>query len=147
MDLWGTTFLMCPPMAVPLYLSESLLIRTPLRLDSVQFSQSSPTLSDPRHCSMPGFPVPHQLPELSQTYVHPVGDRPLLLLLSIFPSIRGFSSESVLHIQWPKDWSFSFSMSPSNDYSGLISFRMDCLDLLSVQGTRKNLFQHHSCYK
>ena len=70
--------------------------------------------------------------------------RPLLLLPSIFPSIRVFSNESVLHIRWPKYWSFSFSISPSNEYSGLISFRMDWLDLLAVQGTLKSLFQCHS---
>ena len=81
-------------------------------------------------CSTPGFPVHHQLPEL----VPP----------SIFPSIRVFSSESVLRIRWPKDWSFSFSFSPSNEYSGLISFRMDWLDLLAVQETLKSLLQHHS---
>ena len=69
---------------------------------------------------------------------------PLLYLPSIFPSIRVFSNESVLHIRWPKYWSFSFSISPSNEYSGLISFRMDWLDLLSVQGTLKSLLQHHS---
>ena len=70
--------------------------------------------------------------------------RPLLLLPSIFPSIRGFSNESALHIRWPKYWSFSFSISPSNEYAGLISFRMDWLDLLAVQGTLKSLLQHHS---
>ena len=70
--------------------------------------------------------------------------RPLLLLPSIFPSIRVFSNESVLHIGWPKYWSFSFSISPSNEYSGLISFRMGWLDLLAVQGTLKSLLQHHS---
>ena len=69
---------------------------------------------------------------------------PLLLPPSIFPSIRVFSDESALHIRWPKYWSFSFSISPSNEYSGLISFRMDCLDLLAVQGTLKSLFQHQS---
>ena len=69
---------------------------------------------------------------------------PLLLLPSVFPSIRVFSSESVLHIRWPKCWSFSFSISPSNEYSGLISFRMDWLDLLEVKGTLKSLLQHHS---
>ena len=69
---------------------------------------------------------------------------PLLLLPSIFPSIRAFSSESVLHIRWPKYWSFSFSISPSTEYSGLISFRMDWLDLLADQGTLKSLLQHHS---
>ena len=70
--------------------------------------------------------------------------RPLLLPPSIFPSIRVFSNESVFHIRWPKDWSFSFNISPSNEYSGLISFRMAWLDLLAVQGTLKNLLQHHS---
>ena len=70
--------------------------------------------------------------------------RPLLLLPSIFPSIGGFSIESVLHIRWPKYWSFSFSISPSSEYSGLISFRMDLLDLLAVQGSHKSLLQHHS---
>ena len=69
---------------------------------------------------------------------------PLLLLSSIFPSIRGFSSESVLLIRWPKYWSFSFSISPSNEYSGPVSFRMDWFDLLAVQGTLKSLFQHHN---
>ena len=70
--------------------------------------------------------------------------RPLLLLPSIFPSIKVFSNESVLHIRWPKYWSFSFSISPSNEYSGLIFFRMDWLDLLAVQGSLKSLLQHHS---
>ena len=69
---------------------------------------------------------------------------PLLLLPSIFPSIRGFSNESALHIRWPKYWSFSFNISPSNGHPGLISFRMDWLDLLAVQGTLKSLLQHHS---
>ena len=69
--------------------------------------------------------------------------RPLILLPSVFPSIRAFSNKSVLHIRWPKYWSFSFSISPSNEYSGLISFRMDWLDLLAVQGTLKGLLQHH----
>jgi len=94
--------------------------------------------------SMPGLPVHHQLPELAQTHVHEVSDatqpsypHPLLLLPSVFPRIRVFSSELVLHIRWPKYWSFSFSISPSNEYSGLISFRMDWLDLLVVQGTLK----------
>ena len=104
-------------------------------------------------CSTPGLPVHHQLSELTQTHVHRVSDaiqpshplsRALLLLPSIFPSIRVFSSESVLHIRWPKDWSFSFSISPSKEYSGLISFRMTWLDLLAVQGTLKSLLQHHS---
>ena len=102
--------------------------------------------------STPGLPVHHQLPESTQTHVHQVGDainhlilcRPLLLLPSIPPSIRVFSNESVLRIRWTKYWSFSFSISPSNEYSGLISFRMDWLDLLAAQGTLKSLLQHHS---
>ena len=102
--------------------------------------------------STPGFPVHHQLPELTQTHVHRVSDaiqlsylcHPLLLLPSIFPSIRVFSNESVPCIRGPKNWSFSFSISPSNEYSGLISFRMDWLDLLAVQGTLKSLLRHHS---
>ena len=75
---------------------------------------------------------------------HLIFCRPLLLPPSIFPSIRVFSSESVLHIRWPKYWSFSFRISPSNEYSGVISFRMDWFDLLAVQGTLKSLLQHHS---
>ena len=101
---------------------------------------------------MPGFPVHHQLLEFTQTHVHRVGDAippsyPLLSLFlppSIFPSIRVFSNESVLHIRWPKYWSFSLNISPSYEHSGLISFRMDWLDLLAVQGTFKSLLQHHS---
>ena len=96
-------------------------------------------------CSMPGFPVHHQLSELAQTHVHQLSDLilccPHLLLPSIFPSIRVFSNESVLCIRWPKYW--SFSISPSNEYSGLISFRIDWFDLLAVQGTLKSLPQHH----
>ena len=103
-------------------------------------------------CSMLGFPVLHHLPELTQNHVHWVSDAiqhlilccPLLLPPSIFPSIRIFSSESVLHIRCPKCWSFSFSISPSNEYSGLISFRMDWFDLLAVQGIPKGLLQHYS---
>ena len=97
-------------------------------------------------CSMPGFPVYHQLPELAQTHVHRVGDaiQPLLLLPSIFPSIRVFSNELALCIRWPKLWSLSFNISPSNEYSGLISLRIDWFDLLAVQGTLKSLLQHHS---
>ena len=100
--------------------------------------------------SAPGFPVHHQLLEFTQTHVHWVGDaiQPSHPLLSpspcIFPSIRVFSNESVLCIRWPKHWSFSSSISPSNEHSGLISFRMDWLDLLGVQGTLKSLHQHHS---
>ena len=94
---------------------------------------------------MPGFLVHHQLPELAQTRVHPAGDaiQPSHPLSSIFPSIGVFSNESVLLIRWRKYWSFSFSISPSNDYSRLIFFRIDWFDLLAVQGRLKGLLQHH----
>ena len=103
-------------------------------------------------CSTPGFPVHHQLPESALIYVHWVGNaihhlilcRPLLLWPSIFPSIRVFSNESILQIRWPRYWNFSFSICLSDKYSGLISFRMDWLDLLAVQGTPKSLLQHCS---
>ena len=120
----------------------------------VQFSsvaQLCPTLCDPTDCSTPGLPADHQLPEFTQTYVHWVDaaiqpSHPLLPLLlpSIFPSIRVFSNESTLCIRWPKYWSFSFNISPSNEHPGLITFRMDWLDLLAVQGTLKSLLQNHS---
>ena len=123
-------------------------------ISSIQFisvTQSCPTLCDLMDCSTPGFPVHHQLPELTQTYVHQGGHaiqylilcHPLLLPPSIFPSIRVFSNEPVLRIRWPKYWSFSFNISPFNEYSGLISFRMDWLDLLEVQRTLKSVLQHH----
>ena len=103
-------------------------------------------------CSMSGFPVHHQLLEFTQIHVHRVSDaiqpsHPLsspFLAPSIFPRIKVFSDESVLCIRWPKDWSVIFNISPSNEHTGLISFRMDWLDLLAVQGTLKSLFQHHS---
>ena len=124
-------------------------LRTLVELSSV--TQSCLTLFDPMDCSMPGVPAYYQFLELAQTHVHRVGDAnhlilccPLLLLPSIFPSIRVFSNEEALHIRWPKYWSFSFSISPSNKYSGLISFRIDWFDLLAVQGTLKSLLQHHS---
>ena len=120
----------------------------------LQFSsvaQSCPTFCDPMDCSTPGFPGHHQLSELAQLIFvellmpsnHLILCCPLLLLPSAFPSIRVFSSESVLCIRWPKYWIFGFNISPSNEYSGLISFRMDWLDLLAVQGTLKNLLQQH----
>ena len=99
------------------------------------------------NCSTPGFPVLHHLPEFSQLMIpsnHLILCNPLLLLPSIFPSIRIFSGESAHRIRWPKYWSFSCSISPSNEYSGLISFRIDWFDLLAVQGTLKSLLQHHS---
>ena len=115
-------------------------------------AQSCLTLCDPMDCSTPGFPVHQQLPELTQTHVYQVSDAiqpshplsapsPLAFNLS---SIRVFSSESVFHIRWSKYWSFSFSISPSKEYSGLISFRIDWLDLFAVQVTLKSLLQHHS---
>ena len=120
-------------------------------LSSVQFisvTQSCPTLCDPMDCNSLGFPVNHKLLELTQTHVHRVSDaiQPSHHLSSpslppsIFPSIRVFSSESVLRITWPKYWSFSFSISPSNEYSGQI----DWFDLPKVQGTLESLLQHHS---
>ena len=101
---------------------------------------------------MPGLPVHHQILEFTQTMSiesvmpsnHLILCRPLLLLPSIFPSIRVFSNESAPHMRWPKYWSFSFNISPSNEYSGLISLRVDWLDLLAVQGTLKSFLQHHS---
>ena len=107
-------------------------------------------LCDPMDCSMPGFTAHHQLPEPTQTHVHRGCDaiQPSHSLSSPFPSvspsIRVFSSESVLHIRCPKYWSFSFSISPSNEYLGLISFKIDWFDLLVVQGILKSLIQHHS---
>ena len=126
-----------------------------IALISVQFSsvtQSCPTLCDPMNRSMPSLPVHHQFrSSLRFTSIesvmpssHFILDRPLLLLPPIPPSIRVFSNESTLGMRWPKYWSFSFSISPSNKHLGLISFRMDWLDLLVVQGTIKSLLQHHS---
>jgi len=114
---------------------------------SVKFSsvaQSCLTLWDPMDCSTPGFPVRHQLPEFTQTHVHRIGDaiQPSHPLSALSPPAfnlsqhKVFSNESVIHIWWPKYWSFSFSISPSNEYSGLISFRMDWLDLPAMQETQ-----------
>ena len=105
------------------------------------------------NCSMPGLPVHHQLPEFTQTHVHRVRDgissylilcHPLLLLPAIPPSIRVFYNESTLLMRCPKYWSFSFRIIPSKEIPGLISFRMDWLDLFAVQGTLQSLLQHHS---
>ena len=115
-------------------------------------TQLCPTLCNPSDWIMPGLPVHHKLQEPTPTHVHRVGDAiqpshplsSLLLLPSIFPSIRVFSDESALRIRWPKCWSFSLSISPYNEHPGLIPFRMDWLDLLAIQGTLKSLLQHHS---
>ena len=124
-------------------------------MSSVQSLSHVRLFATPCTYSTPGLPVHHQLPEFIQTHVHEsvmlsnhlILCHPLLLPPSIFPSIRVFSNESVLRIGWLKYWSFSFSISPSNEYSGLnISFRMDWLDLLAVQGTLKRLLQHHSSW-
>ena len=118
----------------------------------ISVTQSCPTLSNPMDCSMPGFPIPHQLMELAQTHVHWVSDaiQPSHLRSSPFPPAfnrsqhQGFYSESVLHIRWPKYQSFSFNNSLSSEHPRLISFRIDRLDLLAVLGTPKSLLQHHS---
>ena len=110
-------------------------------------AQSCPTLCNPMDCGRPGFPVLHYLLKLMSIESAMLSNLLilcclLLLLLSIFPSVRVFSNESALHIKWPKYWSFSLSISPFNEYSGLISFRIGRLDLLTIQGTLKSLLQH-----
>ena len=115
-------------------------------------AQSCPILCDSMNCSMPGLPVLHHLPERAQLMSiksvipsnHLILCHPLLLLSSIFPSISVFTNELALPITWPKNWSFSFSISTFNEYSGLLSFRMDWFDLFAVQGTLKSILQHHS---
>ena len=120
-----------------------------------QFSsvaQLCPTLCDPMNCSTLGLPVHHHLPEFTQTHLHRsvmpsshlILCPPLFLLPPIPPSIRIFSKVSTLRMRWPNYWSLNFSISPSKEHPGLISFRMDWLDLLAVQGTLKSLLQHHS---
>ena len=124
--------------------------KEPFQFSSV--SQSCPTVCDPMNHSTPGLPVHHQLLEFTQTDVHQVSDaiQPSHPLLSPSPPApkpsqhQSFSNESTLHMRWPKYWSFSFSIIPSKEHPGLISFRMDWVDLLAVQGTLKSLLQHHS---
>ena len=124
-------------------------------LSSLQFSsvtQSCPTLCDPMNCSMPGLPVHHQLPEFTKSHALRVSDaiQPSHPLSSPSPPApnpshhQSLFHESTLHMRWPKYWSFNFSISPSKEHPGLISFGMDWLDLLAVQGTLKSLLQHHS---
>ena len=123
-----------------------------IQFSSDQSLQWYTTLYDPMDSSTPGLPVNHQCPEFIQIHVqesvkpsnHLILCHLLLLSPSFLPSIRVFSNESVLCIRWPKYWSFHFTISPSNEYSGLISFRMDWFDLLAVQGTLKSFIQHHS---
>ena len=136
-----------------LYFPDSLAARARV-VASVQFSsvtQSCPTLCDPMICSTPGLPVHHQL-QFTQTRVHRVSDAIQLSHPLSFPSPpasspsqhQGLSNKSALRMRWPKYWSFSLSISPSSEHPGLVSFRMDWLDLLAVQGTLKSLLHHHS---
>ena len=121
-------------------------------LTSSSVAQSCPTLCDPMNCSTPGLPVHHRLSEpmsieLVMPSNHLILCRPLLLLPSIFPSIGIFSNESALRIRWPKYWSFSFNISPSNEHLELISFRMDWLSFLAIQGTLKRVFSNTTIQK
>ena len=135
-----------------LLLSIFPIIRVIITESFSSVAQSCPTLCDPMNRSTPGLLVHHQLPEFTQTHVHRVGDaiqpsHPLSSPSSPAPnpsSISVFSNESTLRMRWPKYWSFSFSISPSNEHPGLFSFRMDWMDLLAVQGTLKSLLQHRS---
>ena len=139
--------------ALPAWLSLKLEPSIHIFICASQFSsvsQSCLTLCNPMDCSKPGFPFSisqNLLKLMSIESVMPsnifILCHPLLLLPSIFPSIRVFSNESALCIRWPKYWSFSFIISPSNEYSGLISFRIDWFDLLAVQGILESLLQHH----
>ena len=153
----NTTFIVLSTllMYLPPALTPPTVIPHLPEFQNIQFSsvsQSCLTLCNPMDCSMPRVPVHHQLPSLpklmSTESVMPSNYLilccSLLLPPSIFPTIRVFSNESVLHITWTNYWSFSFSISPCNEYSGRISFRRDWLDLLAVQGTLKSLLQHHS---
>ena len=133
-------------MSIPFFISNLFISSVPLS----SITQSCTTLCDPKNHSTPGLPVHHQLPEFTQTHAHRVSDaiQPPHPLTSpsppapTTPSIRVFSNESTLRMRWPKYWSFSFSISPSNEHPALASFRMDWLDLLAVQGTLKSLLQH-----
>ena len=134
LDIWGDISLDSTPLTLPQFSS---------------VSQSCPTLCDPMDWGPLSITNSWSLLEVKSIELvmpsnHLILSRPLLPLPSTFSSIRVFSNESVLRIRWPKYWSFSFSITPSNEYSGLISFRMDWLDLLAVQGTLKSLLQHHS---
>ena len=143
--------LFCPSPSL-LFATTHLIRSHPSELQFSSVAQSCPTLCDPMNRSTPGLPVHHHLPESTQTHVYQVIDAipPSHPLLSPSPPApnpsqhQGFSNESTLRMRWPKYWSFSFSISPSNEHPGLVSFKMDWLDLLAVQGTLKSLLQHHS---
>ena len=149
-NTWFSTVSFCVTKAGDLLSPESRPILILPQFSSV--TQSCPTLCDPMNCSTPSLPVHHKLPEFTQTHAHRVGDaiQPSHPLLSPSPpapnppSIRVFSNESALLMRGPRYWSFSFSISPSNEHPGLISFRMDLLALFVVQGTLKSLLQYHS---
>ena len=145
-NLWLSTRSPVVTPAIPKYPKTVILFGNHCCLFS-SVSQSCPTLCEPMDYSLPGFPFYHQplsllklMSVMSSTYL--ILCHPLLLLPSIFSSTRFFSNESALSIKWPKYWSFSFSISPSNEYSGWISFRIDWLDLFAVQRTLKSLLQH-----
>ena len=153
-SLSQVVWIICSLKIIPGCTLDSYLLMKNILNNSVQFSSaisSCPTLCNSMDCSMRGLPVHHKLPEFFKLmstdsvmpFNHLILSHPLFLPPSIFPSITVFSSESALHIRWPKYWSFRFNSSPSNEYSGLISFRLDWLDLLAVQGTLKSLLQHH----
>ena len=145
---WGCKRLQLPASVCLSTLSDDLFLGNMWITQLLLFSHSATSnSSQPHDCSTPGFSTLHHLPELAQTHVHCVDDtiqpsHPLLP--SNFPSIMVFSNELALRIRWPKHWSVTFSISPSSEYSGLISFKIDCFDLLAVQGTLKNLLQQHS---
>ena len=122
-----------------------VLVTSPFFSQSVSsVAQSCPTLCDPMNRSTPGLPVHHQLLEFTQTHVHRVSNAIQPSHSPSSPCRRVFSNESTLRMRWPKYWSFSFSISPSNEHPGLISFRMDWLDVLAAQGTLKSLLHHYS---
>ena len=136
----------------PLWFNYRILNIVPCAIQFSSVAQSCPTLCDPMDCNTQGLPVHHQLPDFTQTHVHWVSDAVQPSHPLSFPSSptfnpsqhQGLSNESALHFRWPKYWSFSFNINPSNALSGLISLRMDWLYLLAVQGTLKSLLQHHS---
>jgi len=136
-----------------LWVYSFLQIRQVVYIQFSSLTQSCPTLCDPMNRSTPGLPITNSRSSLRLTSIesvmpssHLILCRPLLLLPPIPPSIRVFSNESTLRMRWPKYWSFSFSIIPSKEHPGLISFRMDWLDLLAVQGTLKSLLQHHNIH-